>query len=775
MLRRTLPFALLVLACMDDDGVVDPDDPSTKPVAARFQGRAATEGPQAFDPNRLLDFPNPRITLVWEFIGTKVVGTSMGKAAVNVGSPIRFSLEMNGPPPPEIAFSNEPVFGHFWLYSDRNGNGQFDRVTHPEVASLFQILDGLRDTWAEHETKFQATAQTLPALTLVTDTFYIDGNGTLTRQVGNSLDTLYRSQSASDTSAYNDIIFRRYRLLKNYNNWENFFALRKRIHDAHRVETPMENHTIRLIWKDWIRMVPKPGKETEFEFSLKQATMSYLARFAFLNVIERQAKAQGWSDYSYNGFDEPGQDWLAGRSRWYHVVYFPDSTSMRIVLDAERSGSFRVERKERLRLGYNVLHCDDQYRCKVLGPDDPILVDLGQREAYFNPPASPLAYPISDFSPVPAPESQLKRLAGGFRYRPYGPVTTVFAGGHLWADVPKMGLHRLVPGANSTFHVPGRDIQYEFLSTPEGDAYKLLMYISGSRAVCIREDSLAMAREAGERVEARLLQVGVGLSDSLAASLPRSFSHGPDTLKVDCLPGGDTLLWRVPGLPVQPFRPLNDSQAFSPHTGDRISFRRNSQGTVTAMFLSRETGGYLLPNLAYQPRLPADLFPGAPADSLVSFHDGTGQDVYVGMGGKKRYGCSEDRAFLRTGDGWVRSLRKGETGDGISLVNAGDGLVLRLTGLAGKRARMELRPCREGGAGGNGQRMLAAWRGWREANPVPDILAEDHWMEIVPAGQDLSFGPFPVPSDPYDVELSRTSTLDSTFYFAFDRYRIFSE
>lgn len=765
--------------CLGDDGVVDPGGDSDKPVLARFQGQISTtpdtsQPGLAFDNNRLLDFGMPQVGLIWEFVGTNVEGARPGNQVISLTAPYKFSMEILDLPPPEVVHSREPVFGHFWLYSDRNGNGRLDRIVHPEVAARMRVVDSLRDLWVAAEKAFQASAVELPSLTPRADTFHLDGMGTLSLVSGGRQTVLFKGQSASDTGAWNEILFRRFRVLRNNSNWENFFALRKRAHEYSLARIPLPDRAYRLILETWIRMAPKPGREAEFEAALQAATMTFLARNLALATLKRESLRQGWADYPYDGYSEPGEDWVAGRSRWYHVLYFPDSASLEVAVEAEKSGSFQVAGLERVHRGYNLLKCDDQYRCRVLGPDDSVFIDLGMKEAFFDQPASPLATPVAPeaFEPKAVAGPLLERLAAGFRYRTYGPVTTLARGGRLWADIPRMGFFQLVAADSLVYYVPGRDLQLEFVLDAAGGPYKLMLYTGGERLIATREDSLARGDEARAKADSVLALPRDRFPDSLLAGLPAAFGYGPDTLRAEYPPGGDSLVWRLRKLPPQAFHPLDGERAVSPHTGDRIEFLRNEEGMVTGVLLTNGVVAHFLPSLEYRPRLPADLFPGGPeVDSLVSASEGSGTDSYRGLAGGKRYGCGGDGAFLRPGDGWVAGLGKGETGDSISLAAGGDGLVLRLEGLSGKRAAVEFRVCRES-AGPAERRLMLGLRGRRDASAEWETLAEPHWVHLASAGDTLTYGTFPVPSDRYEVELYRAATPDPDFYFAFDGYGV---
>jgi hypothetical protein len=253
---------------------------------------------------------------------------------------------------------------------------------------------------------------------------------------------------------------------------------------------------------------------------------------------------------------------------------------------------------------------------------------------------------------------------------------------------------------------------------------------------------------------------------------------GKDTLALS--EAGDSLSLAKAGGSARFFHPVNDSESASRASSERLRFERNDRGAVRGVWLLAADAERFLPNPDYDPRRPIDLFPldgdeSPAADSQgnpVSASAGSGRDTYIGLGGVKRYGCSEDGLFLREGDGWLAELRKDGTSDSVSLNSHSGEMVFRIQGLAGKRIRLEIDLCKDK-AGKPARSRFQAFGG-RQAGEWERTMAEDAWTPAEDKGGTLVWTSLPIPSDVYFVALKQIRTADSPFLFAVDGYRILS-
>lgn len=768
--------ALCLASCFRDGGYVAPEEDNNLPVLARFQGEAVIKG-TTLSGERMGNITNPKVALVWQFVGPSSFGVAFDDITVDTRAPFRFSAEFRNPPPDSIAFSEEPAIGAFWFYSDGNENGMLDRVAHPKVAAHDAALAKLQEDYKKTRQSLLDVSEIRAKPEIYKDTFLVDSIGTFIHYVGGRKNVLFQSEGPEQKDVWNEVLFRRYRLLRNFNGWQNFFALRKKLQDYYQVSTPSAEYSWFHEFEERRVLFPKAGKEVEFEERLQLAGWAYMKYTLTVYKVQQEAVDSGWVDYPFQGYDQPGTDWVVGKSRRYFVLYFPNQASMDRVLQAEAGGSFSVDGIDGMHLGYNLLDCDDQYRCKVLRKDDKVYVDLADNEEFFNPPSPKLVLPVKTFTPITLSRDSLKLLEGRYEYQPNRPILIASRGGDLWCEVFGLGTFRMHAAGGRLFYVPGTDLQFEFIATLGGRIGKVLMYHLGERSVGFRTDTLVRNEALDVRIDRIRSQDSAQWPASLVSSLPDRFMLGKDSLlRLSYDAEGKRLSLRYPGFPDAEYVPANDSEAFNPGSDARLAFVRNPEGTLTGLGWSRFEGDYFLPDPDYKPRKPADLFAdtGSPPDLPASEHGGSGRDSYVKLGGGNRYACAGDGRYLKAGDGWLDSIRKGARGDSISLHDPDDGLLFKVTGQEGKRIRLDLIAC--GDKTGRQGHVLMALHGSESAQgPFATTLSEADWVRPGPAGDTLSFSPIPIPSDPYYLELRKVHTWNDSLYFSFDGYQAWSD
>lgn len=764
--------ALAVQSCnWRDAGILDPEDPDNFPVLLHFQGRAFNQGDTSISASRLLNLRNPRIELVWQSIGPKEYKSTPSQGSIRTQAPFDFSSGLLQPPQEEVLQSPDLAVGIFWLYSDVNGNGALDRLISPDMLKLNLRIDSIyaRYTSAMEAVKAEAKENRVD----VSETYYVGRSGTLILASGDSLDTLWLASENSDPKAqlWSPLQEARVQVLSAQNRWERFFSLRKRANDRIRDQFPVAGYAFGLRSTYERKLFPRPGREAEFESRVREATQA-LVEFGlqYTGMIE-EAQKRGLPDYPYSGYGEEGQDWVAGRSRENFVLYFKDRPSLIEMLDAEANSSFVVKGREKLHVGYNLIRCDDQYSCQVMGAGDSVYIALGQSDAYFNPPSSPLKLPETAPEPVPAgPEASL-RLEGSYRFKPFNPFVLKVVDGGLWAETGGLGLFALLPAGPDVWFSPAMQIQIQPVSNTTG-LEKLLVYAGGKRFVAVPDSAGASGESDLEaRVRSWTSAIGTGASSGSGPHPGGRFDFGGDTLSVQWTGSGDSLLISVPGMLPNAYHPASDSGFRSRFCDCALAFRRNDRGDVTDAVFSRGGNGIWAPDFDYAPRSPEQLFPGMPSDfdSLASESDGSGRDTYAGLDGKGRYATPPDERLLQSGDGWIEILEHSLPGDSVSLYRGGDGLRFSLRGLKGFAAKIELRLA--GLASGEGRARLRL-RGGDSAGRQEQVLADDFWIRVSGDTSTVTLGPFPVASDPFYVRLERVPVADSIATVAFDSYRI---
>ncbi|HKP98297.1 MAG TPA: hypothetical protein VJ385_21380 [Fibrobacteria bacterium] len=766
-------LALILGACLRDGGIVDPSDVGGVQSLGRFQGRAFNEGDTNFTVKRYQALTHPKIALIWQFIGPKEFTYSSTEGLIkNANPPYDFEVDVRTPPAEEILGSPDLAVGTFWLYEDANGNGVFDRLIHPSLLSLNRIVDEMYAGYNAAMDSLLQVSEVKPIRVGVVETYYVGLYGTTVRVVDGKPDTIWTGTSAQAAAQapWVDILNNRFRVLNCPNRWERFFALRGRSNDYYRVSKPAAGFAFGFDFPYDRKLFPLPGKEKEFEALVREATSRLIDINARYESLRSDAITKGFIDYPYAGVEEAGQDWAAGRTRKYFLLYLRNAEALDELVESERISSFNVAGKEKLHLGYNLVWCGEKYVCKVLDPSDSIHIDLGMSEAYFNPPSAPLANPVVAPEEIAYGTDRLARLQGAYRFQPLRPFSLMAVRGALWASIPNVGTYRFLPADSLVFFAPAADMQIQIVKQ-QGKVEKLLLYRSGSRLVATRDSAAGIPAEAESRILAASGRIGIRIDAGKTAGFGGKYEYAGDTLAIEPAPGGDSLRVRVPGMKPLYYLAESESVFFSPDCDCRLALRQDGSGKTAAAVLELEGSAIFAPALSRVPRSPAELFPGTPSDpdSVVSFSEGSARDTYAWLDGKGRYQGSEDGRYLIAGDGWVTALDHTLPGETATLSRGGEGIVFRAEGLQGRNAGLELR-LRKDRTTGKG-RVLFRLRGGGDAANLNQILSDDFWVDFAGDSAVATLKAWPVHSDPYYVRLERVTTAYSDFPLAFDSYR----
>jgi hypothetical protein len=764
--------ALFTTSCWRDEGFIAPGDDRNLPALGYFQGKAFDLGDSIMPRDRLLNLVHPRIAVLWRSVGLRDWVAETGEGNIESFTPFPFSLSLLQPPPKEVLDAPEIAFGFFSLFSDVNRNGRFDRPMDPKLNGLYVVIDSLIKAHADAQAALAQVSE-LRARTLVSERYYLDAPGVLIRVDGDARDTVWRG-SKSDTVHWTSYLDYRQRVMGNQNRWEKFFAKRKKENDFYFRTFPALGHISGIELRYERAFFPKPGKEDEFTAASDRAVGLNSDLTETSNFVIAKAFLGGMLEYPFTGFDQAGEDWMAGRSITDLLVFFRDQASLDTMLRAVPVGTFQVDHLERLHPGYNLLHCDDQYNCDALGPNDSISIFLGASEKFFNQPPTKSKKPFPSISPAGAADDTLGRFQGRYALNGGDTLSFLVSHGETWLDYPGTGgLLRVLPQDSIGFAAPFTDLQGVFTSFPEGAAVRLVLYYNGKRSSLLSVgqpvDAVVKAR-----VEAASGFVRAPLSDSLIGRYVGKYDFKGDTLRVEAA-GGDSLRVSVPGFAPSVYHAANDSLFRCPWGEWSLEFQGAARnGGVRKVVFRNGLQKKVVP--VFNPA-PSNLLKTAPGEATgidwIAENQGSGRDTYTGFDGRKRYSaCSQDGNFLRAGDGYLSDLFRSGATDSISLKQGGDFAVFRLPGLKGKTAALQLRQCADRIAK-NKRTRVSVWVG---ADPDPSsahqLYGDDQWLYSDTAGVYWMLDSLAVDSDPYYLMLKEEDTPDAPFANAFDGYRL---
>ena len=766
---------LMHIFCINDQGILSPDDDRNQIPLAQFRGSAIMDtawGPEFI--NKLNTLKNPRVELSWQYFGYTRYTTSHDIGNIPAQWPYLFSGTLLQPLPREVYEYDEPAIGTFWLYGDCNGNGRFDRRLHPELAKRDPVISSLKQRYYQELSALLPLGSLAAVRTEEIDTFLVGPNGSLLRPSGDTIIPYYYGDPGN-TEAWRGIIGCWLEIIQQPNKWEYFFYARKRATTSWMVIDTLESLTFRVRQFSARALFPVPGKELEFEIALRNATLLLaLVRFEMLSAYE-DAVANGWLNYPFEG--KNGEDFIVGGSRWYHVLYFPNQAGVDEIKKAETASSFIVEGKDRIHTGFNLLKCDDQYRCKVCSWEDTIFVSMGNNWEFFDPPSGPAEKPVVSFTEQkPVAITVLNRYEGAYSLRSMKYLVIVSKPPYLWAVIDDRGSFRLTPYNSTRFYSPfDTSIQLEALVEADGAVSKLLFYKGRNRYIPMPENDPALFENTRAAIDTLCAKKRVTITASRLDSLASNYDWNGALMQVSAL--SESLAVAIPGLMPQPFYPASSSIFFSDRSDMELHFIANEQGDITGVTVSG-TGimKRTAPRLDYIPRSAAVIANSAAVGFtvLLSQHQGTGHDTWRSLDGKPRYLCSQysgDSLFLRPGDGCVLGLSPARPSDSISLHDGGDRIIFRLPD-RDTASFMSLEATVVSDSASSGKRVRLAVEGGTNPDSLTDLVCDDFWITLSSNGTVVVIDPIKTPAGGYYVALEIAATMNQERYCAFDSYRI---
>lgn len=660
-IRKLVALALLVTlwaGCFRDSGIVDIDKPESLPPLARFQGRAYNEGDTTLPSNRLLELVHPTIALVYHSIGARENIRTVTAGVVATSPPFAFQIEMKQAPPLSIQNDDEVAVGLFWLFSDRNENGIFDRGTHPEYAKKLREIDSLTRLYYQRNDSLLAISEVIPEGVAAEETTWVGPHGLTLVGSKNKPDTVWPAIPGF-WSKPTEAPFIRKNVLLSQGKWERFFDRRKRSNPASYTVLPNPDYSLEMVLRYSRRLFPRKGLENAFNQGVMEVGVLSLQRDALASKYQTEAFQKGWLDYPFDGFNETGADWGAGRSRDQFVFYFPTWKSIEMMKKAERSSSFQIANLDQIAPGYNLMECNDQYDCRRLGEGAEIKIYLGKSEVYFNPPS--VIRPFTASIRSPGIDTVLNRsgmdLEGTYSFQPGVPFSFQKAGGSFWLDAPPFGGTQVQMVDSLRGVGVGNAMQIQFVPTEKddmGEIGKLILDWRGSRYVAVRASSSIEAKTE-EKITRHLQAAASDLSVGITESLKQPYRWlGVDTLKFS--EASSQSVWLSGnGFPKQKLVAVDSTTLVSTVSDFELQWKRKPDQIEGEWFLF--TGGASF-------RIPPVAFSGARNDStlfhalrLVHDFQGSAKDRSMDVQGKPRFTCAEDSLYFIPGDsGFSRAL-----------------------------------------------------------------------------------------------------------------------
>lgn len=636
------------LGCFQTDSIVDIHDPGSTPPLGTFRGHALIEEGTAFGDDRSYGLQHPTIAVVYQYLGPRSNIRTGTFGTVTEATPYDFEIGLREPPPKSLLEDDEVAVGQFWIFEDRNRNGKLDRSEHPEYRKRLSELDSLTRRYYELRTSLREVSLFDSAGVVTVETTLVAADGELLLRKG-GVDTPVWPAFPGLWSAPIDPMHTRIRVLTSRNPWEKFFERRKRWNSVFYPPLPNPDVSLQCVARYRRRLFPVPGKEEEFARRTLAAGLVSEELYAKGERYQSEAFLQGWLDYPYNGIHEEGEDWAAGRSREHFLFYFPTWKSIDVMRKASEISSFRIAGMDRFAPGYNLLRCDDQYRCERTDPDEKIRIYLGKNELYFNPPSVLRAFDLpteTEAADTPVAEGD---PAGRYEFQPGADFFIERDGDDVWIDAGPFGASLIRPASATEWYGPGFPFKLQFQFDSLGRAAKFLLDWEGARYAATRiPDGDADRTSPALRALRERMRRPVPDTSAARWNGMRLF-NGDDTLTFATDGEGD-LTVHSSWLPQQRLVLLEDG-AFGSVASDlriRESRRNGFLEPEWTWFLS----GNEIPLFALSPSGPQETDSTRfDPDRLLFEETGTERESFRDYRGLGRFSCSEDSLFLVDGDG----------------------------------------------------------------------------------------------------------------------------
>ncbi len=770
-IRKLAGLALLVTlwaGCFRDEGIVDVTKPGNIAPLAKFRGRAYNEGDTTLPSNRLLELVHPTIALVYHYIGTRENIRTMTEGVVATSPPFAFQIEMKQAPPSSIQHDDEVAVGLFWLFSDRNGNGKFDRGTHPEYAKKLQEIDSLTHLYYQVNDSLLAISEIHLEGVAVEETTLVGAQGLTLIRNGIKVDTVWPAMPAFSTTAM-DAPFARQKVVLAQDRWEKFFDLRKRSNSISYSAIPNADYSLEMVMRYSRRLFPKSGMESKFNQGVIDLALLSTKKSVLATKYQGEAFQKGWLDYPYTGFEEPGADWGAGRSRDQFVFFFPTWKSIDIMRRAEKSSSFKIANVHQIVPGYNLMECDDQYNCRRLDESAEIKIYMGKSELYFNPPSvtKPFALPTVDST------LWIKNVdvEGTYPFQPGIDFSVQKVGADFWLDAALFGMTRLQMVDSVRGVGMGLAMQIQFVSNEKHEVEKMILDWKGERYVAVKTSNRISAGRS-ENVTNHAQAQESELSTGITVSLKQSYRwYGLDTLKFS--EASSKSVWLSgKGIPKQKFVAVDSNTLISQFSGIELKWRRKSDQMEGEWYLL--TGGT-------EYRIPPIFLMGTQNDTaglgaygLIQDVQGTARETFVDFQGKPRFSCAEDSLYLVNGDSGLRRNLPVQRNDQIALEGDGEFEIEVPVDSSSDSLSITLDFCGAKNSGKQAALMRVLWKSdsadsWSEMMPsfwLPALSNGSRKMHLhfaTPLGRILGF------------KFENLSQPGITPLLSLDRYRIYSK
>lgn len=418
---------------------------TSSPSLFKVNGKAMIENDSVFSQQRLLQITNPKVLLVWRFIGYTEQEFHKPSGVVSLKFPYQFTVDLESFPEGEVVNGLEPCIGDFVLFSDVNGNDQTDDLTHPLHQLMLDTLKKKRSSYLDvyRSWKYLGVRHEDPVNTK--DVYELDTEGVLfylpegEKIKITTVEDLGVSIEKAD-SLLNHILDGWMYALYDSDKWEQFFLFRQRDILPARIDyQKIRDHGVysRYTLMYQRRIFPRQEWKKQWYAITPLLMQKYFDMAMYFQKVSAIATKKHWDDYSFeNG---GSKDWVFGWSSWDHLLYVHDNLSLFKLKKAERTSGFIVDHPEELKIGFNLIHCDINYHCEIRNNQPSVDLRLGTKAVHFNEPIPTRIMPIDSVNVYNFSTWNSDNPEGLFELSPFSEISVWKAAGGIWLYYPANG------------------------------------------------------------------------------------------------------------------------------------------------------------------------------------------------------------------------------------------------------------------------------------------------------------------------------------------------
>ncbi len=472
-------LTLLLMSCLwENNSLISSDTRELEPLV-RYRGRAVRKPEKEMHPEKYLNLKNTQISMVWTYVGYTRQQASHYESDIETKEPpYPFEGSIMLPPPEDIIQSEEAVIGSFWLYSDVNNNNEFDALYHPNEKQWHDSLSALRKQYQTIWDEFDSLSTYEKNAKNGHESLLVTKKGVILKPMGGEYIKLFDPIPHNlPPEIWQRLLILRAYLLHQRTNYESFFMNRHKDEDIYYLtSSSIDKDTLEIELYFKQRLFPIPKHLKAFQLKIMELSMIELQSIALAENINqwRYDEGKNWRNYPY--IMDGKKDWVAGRAINFHVLYIPTHAELESFKQAEKMSAMVFNNLEKIRRGYNLIYCAENYICEFKDWDSNIEIMMGNEYDHFDDPVTPRLPILDTLINKKQTEAFYQTYQGQYELRPFVNLTIIAENDGLWYFHPDRPVSFLYYGGRETFFSKAHGTQVTFYKSETGKVKKVIIY-----------------------------------------------------------------------------------------------------------------------------------------------------------------------------------------------------------------------------------------------------------------------------------------------------------